>query len=139
MEYIYDRIIANSWNGNGKRQLKIVLQRYNNRLQTYKDIVDKAPPKRPPEEYKNKVIEGIITRSRGRPKKDYTEEEIEALKQNRDIAKIHYENNLEKRKLQKAEWTNNNIPLVNERARVYTAKKKLEKYLVLFNISEDSN
>ena len=106
----------------------------------YKDIVDKAPQKSSPEEYKNKVIEDTITRSRGRPKKDYTEEEIEALKQKkRDIAKRHYENNLEKRKHQKAEWTKNNRPLVNERARVYRAKKKLEKEVVLFNVSEDSN
>ena len=108
--------------------LKIVLQRYTNRLQKYKDIVDKAPPKRSSEEYNNKVVEGIITKSRGRPKKDYTEEEIEALKQKkRDIAKRHYENNLEKRKHQNAEWTKNNRSLVNERARVYRAKKQLEK------------
>ena len=140
MDYIYDKIIANNLNEKDKLQLKIVLQRYNNRLQKYKDIIDKAPQKRSPEEYKNKVIEDIITRSRGRPKKDYTEEEIEALKhKKRDIAKRHYENNIEKRKQQKAEWTNNNIPLVNERARVYRAKKKLENELVLFNISEDSN
>ena len=140
MEYIYDKITANSLNGGDKQPLKLVLQICNNRLQKYKDIVDKAPSKRSPEEYKNKVIEDIITRSRGRPKKDYTEEEIEALKQKkRDIAKRHYENNLDKRKHQKAEWTKNNRPLVNERARVYRAKKKLEKEVVLFNVSEDSN
>ena len=85
-----------------KQQLKLVLQRYNNRLQKYKDIVDKAPQKRPAEECNNKVIEDTITRSRGRPKKEYTEEEIEALKQKKEIAKRHYENNLEKRKHQKA-------------------------------------
>ena len=85
MEYIYDKIVANSLNEKDKQQLKIVLQRYNNRLQTYKDIVDKAPPKRSSEEYKNKVVEDTITRSRGRPKKDYTEEEIEALKQKSEI------------------------------------------------------
>ena len=85
MEYIYDKIIANSLNEKDKQQLKIVLQRYNNRLQKYKDIIDKAPQKRSPEEYTNKVIEDIITRSRGRPKKDYTEEEIEALKQKNEI------------------------------------------------------
>ena len=97
MEYIYDKMISNSLNEKDKQQLKIVLQRYNDRLQNYKDIVDKAPPKRSSEEYKNKVVEGTITRSRGRPKKDYTEEDIEALKQKkRDIAKRHYENNLEK-------------------------------------------
>ena len=79
MEYIYDKIIAN--NLNDKQQLKIVLERYNNRLQKYKDIIDKAPQKRTFEENKHKVIEVTITRSRGRPKKDYTEEEIEALKQ----------------------------------------------------------
>ena len=134
------KIIYNGSNEKDKQQLKIVLQRYNNRLQKYKDIVDKAPPKRSPEEYKNKVIEDIITRSRGRPKKECTEEEIEALKQKkRDFAKRHYENNIEKRKHQKEEWTKNNRPLVNETARVYRAKKKLEKDLVLFNISEDSN
>ena len=85
MEYIYGKIIAKSLNEKDKQQLTIVLQRYNNRLQKYKDIVDKAPPKRSPEEYTNKVIEDIITRSRGRPKKDYTEEEIEALKQKKEI------------------------------------------------------
>ena len=95
-------------------------------MQTYKGIVDKAPPKRSSEEYKNKVDEDTITRSRGRPLKNYTEEEIEARKQNkRDIAKRHYENNLEKQH-QKAEWTKNNRPLVNERARVYRAKKNLK-------------
>ena len=74
------------------------------------------------------MIEDIITRSRGRPNKDYTEEEIEALKQKkRDIAKRHYENNIEKRNCQKAEWTKDSRPLVNERARVYRAKKKLEQ------------
>ena len=52
MEYIYDKIISNCLNEKGKPQLKIVLQRYNNRLQTYKGIVDKAPPKCSPEEYK---------------------------------------------------------------------------------------
>ena len=83
MEYISDKIIANSVNEKDKLQLKIVSQRYSNRLQKYKDIIDKAPQKRSPEEYNNKVIEDIITRSRGRPKKDYTEEEIEALKQNK--------------------------------------------------------
>ena len=93
MEYTYDKIISNNSNEKDKLQLNIVLQIYNNRLQKYKDIVDKAPPKRSPEEYKNKVIEDIITRSRGRPKKDYTEEEIEALKQKKryrkkDITKI---------------------------------------------------
>ena len=85
MEYIHDKIISNSLNEKDKQQLKIVLQRYNNRLQKYKDIIDKAPQKRSPEEYKNKVIEDIITRSRGRPKKDYTEEEIEALKHKKEI------------------------------------------------------
>ena len=69
MEYIYDKIIANSLNEKDKQQLKIVLPRYNNRLQKYKDIKDKAPQKCP---HKNNVIEDIITRSIGRPKKDYT-------------------------------------------------------------------
>ena len=55
-------------------------------MQTYKDIVGKAPPKRTSEEYTNKVIEDTITKSRGRPKKDYTEEEIEALKQKNKIS-----------------------------------------------------
>ena len=87
MEYIYDKIIANNLNEKDKQQLKIVLERYNNRLQKYKDIVDKAPPKRTFEENKHKVIEDIITRSRGRPKKDYTEEEIEALKQKKRYCK----------------------------------------------------
>ena len=41
MEYIYDKITANSLNEKDKQQLKIVLQRYNNRLQKYKDIIDK--------------------------------------------------------------------------------------------------
>ena len=84
MEYIHDKIIAHNLNEKDKQQLEIVLQRYNNSLQKYTDIVDKAPPKRPPEEYKNKVIEDIITRSRGRLKIQQdrdTEEEIEALKQ----------------------------------------------------------
>ena len=77
MEYIYDKkIISNSLNEKYKLQLKIVLQKYSNRLQKYKDIVDKAPPKRSSEEYTNKVIEDTITKSRGRLKKDYTEEEI---------------------------------------------------------------
>ena len=97
-------------------------------MQTYKDIVGKAPPKRTSEEYTNKVIEDTITKSRGRPKKDYTEEEIEALKQKKqDIAKRHYENNFETRKHQQSEWTNTNISLVHERARVYRAKTKLEQ------------
>ena len=88
MEYIYDKIIANSLNEKGKQQLKIVLQIYNNRLHKYKDIVNKAPPKRFFEENTNKVIEDILTRSRGRPKKYYTEEDIEALKPKKgDIAK----------------------------------------------------
>ena len=69
MEYIYDKVIANSLNEKDKQQLKIVLQRYNNRLQNYKDIIDKAPQKRSPEEYENKVIEDTITRSIGRLKK----------------------------------------------------------------------
>ena len=67
-----------------KQQFKLVLQRYN-RLHKYKDIVDKAPPKCSFEENTNKVIEDIVTRSRGRPKKDYTEEEVEALKQKKEI------------------------------------------------------
>ena len=52
---------------------------------------------------------------------------------------MHYETNFEKRKFQKAEWTNNNRELVNERARVYRAKKKLEKELVLTGVSDFSN
>ena len=80
MEYIYDKMISNSLNEKDKLQLKIVLQKYKNRLQTYKDIVDKAPPKHSSEEYANKVVENTKPKSRGRPKKDYTEEEIEALK-----------------------------------------------------------
>ena len=105
-----------------------------------KNIVDKAPQKRTSEEYANKVVEDTITKSRGRPKEDYTEEEIQKqLNIKINIAKRHYENNFEKRKHQKAEWRKNNRPLVNERARVYRAKKKLEKELGLFNISEDSN
>ena len=31
------------------------------------------------------MIEDTITRSRGRPKKDYTEEEIDAIKQKKEI------------------------------------------------------
>ena len=97
MEYIYDKTISNS--EKDKLQIKVVLEKYNNRLQTYKDIVDKAPPKRPSEEYTNKVVDGTKTKSRGRPKKDYAEEEVEALKQKRgDIAKRHYENNCSKKK-----------------------------------------
>ena len=94
MEYIYDEITSNNLNEKDKQQIKIVLERYNNRLQKYKDIVDKAPPKRTFEEHTHKVIEDTITRTRGRPKQDYTEEEIEALKQNKkkillnDITKI---------------------------------------------------
>ena len=73
------------------------------------------------------MIEDIITRSRGRLKNEYTEEEIEALKQKKeillkDIAKI-----ILKKKTSKAEWTKNNRPLVNERARIYRAKKEPEK------------
>ena len=33
MEYIYDKIVSNSLNEKDKQQLKIVLERYNNRLQ----------------------------------------------------------------------------------------------------------
>ena len=140
MEYIYDKIISNSLNEKDKQQIKLVLQKYNNRLQKYKDIIDTAPPKRTSEENKNKVIEDTIPRTRGRPKKNYTEEEIEVLKQKkRDIAKRHYENNIEKRKLQKAEWTKNNKELANERARVYRAKRKLEKELVSVDISCEGN
>ena len=69
---MYDQIISNSLNEKDKQQLKIILQKYNNRLQVYKYTVDKAPQKRSSEEYKNKVIEDTITRSRGRPKKNYT-------------------------------------------------------------------
>ena len=86
MGYIYDKIIYNSWNEKDKLQIKIVLEKDNNRLQTYKDIVDKAPPKRSSEEYTNKVIEDTITKSRGRPKQYYTEEDIEALKQKKKIS-----------------------------------------------------
>ena len=85
MEYIYAKTISNNLNAKDKQQLKIVLERYNNRLQKYKDIIDKAPQKRSFEENKNKVIEDTIPRSRGRLKKDYTEEEIEALKQKNEI------------------------------------------------------
>ena len=85
MEYIYDKISYNSLNDKDKLQIKIVLEKYNNRLQKYKDIIDKALPKRASEEYTNKVLEDTITKSRGRPKKDYTEEEIEALKQKKEI------------------------------------------------------
>ena len=45
----------------------------------------------------------------------------------------------EKKKTSKSRMEKNNRPLVNERARACRAKKKLEKELVLFNISEDSN
>ena len=51
MEYIYDKIIANSLNEKDKQQFKIALQRSNNRLQKSEDITDKAPQKRSPEEY----------------------------------------------------------------------------------------
>ena len=54
-------------------------------MQNYLDIVDKAPQKRTSEEYTNKVVEDTITKSRGRPKKDYTEEEIEAIKPKKEI------------------------------------------------------
>ena len=95
MEYIYDKIISNSLNEKDKQQIKLVFEKYNNRLQKYKDIVDKATPKR--ESLLKEMVEDIKPKSRGRPKKDYTEEEIEALKQKtRDIAKRHYENNFEK-------------------------------------------
>ena len=68
MEHIYGKIISNILNEKDKQQLKIVLEIYNNILHKYKDIIDKAPQKRSSEENKNKVIEDIITRSRGRPK-----------------------------------------------------------------------
>ena len=86
MEYIYDKTIYDSLNEKDKLQIKIALEKYNNRLQKYKYIVDKAPPKRSSEEYTNKVVEDTITKSRGRPKKDYTEEEIEALRQKKEIS-----------------------------------------------------
>ena len=82
MEYIYDKIISNNLNEKDKQQLKIVLERYNNRLQKYKDIVDKASQKPTPEEKTNKDIK---VRTRGRPKQQYTEEEIEALKHKNKI------------------------------------------------------
>ena len=87
MEYVHDKMIFDNLNEKDKQQLEIVLEKYNNRLQTHKDIVDKAPPKRSSEEYKNKVIEGTITKSRGRPKNNYTEEEIEALERKKRYRK----------------------------------------------------
>ena len=51
MAYIYGMILANNLNEKDKQHVKLVLQRYSNRLQKYKDIVDKAPQKRSPEEY----------------------------------------------------------------------------------------
>ena len=98
----WNTFISNSLNEKDKLQLKIVLEKYNSRLHKYKDIVDKAPPKCSSEEYTNKVIEGTMTKSRGSPKKHYTEEGIEALKQKRDIAKRHYENNSDKKKTSKS-------------------------------------
>ena len=69
IEYLYDKIISNNLHEKDKLQLKIALEKYNNRLQKYEDIVNKAPPKRSSEEYKNKVIEDTITKSIGRLKK----------------------------------------------------------------------
>ena len=70
---MYGKLIPNSPNEKDKLQLKKALQRYSNRLQTYKGIVDKAPQKRSSEEYKDRVVEDTITGSRGRPKQNYTE------------------------------------------------------------------
>ena len=56
MEYIYDKIISDNLSEKDKQQLKIVLQRYNNRLQTYKYIIDKAPQKRTFEEHRIKSL-----------------------------------------------------------------------------------
>ena len=67
MEYSYDKIVANSLDEEDKQHLKITLQRYSNRLQTYKDIVNKAPPKRFFEENTNKVIEDKSFKSLGKP------------------------------------------------------------------------
>ena len=39
MEYFYDKILSNNLNETDKQQLKILLQKYNNRLQTYKDVI----------------------------------------------------------------------------------------------------
>jgi len=138
MEYFYDKILSNNLNETDKQQLKIVLQKYNNRLQKYKDVIGQVQTN---DLTTNKVDENIKPKSnRGRPKKEYTEEEIEALKQKkRDIAKRHYENNIEKRKLQKTEWVKNNRASVNEKARIYRARKKLEKELVLVDISDGNN
>ena len=97
MEYIYDRMISNSLNGKGKQQLKILLERYNNRLQTNRTIIDKAP-KRSSGKYTHKVIEDTITRPRGRPKQNYTEEEVEALKQKKTR---YYKKALRKKTLKK--------------------------------------
>ena len=127
MEYIYDKIIPNNLNEKDKQQIKIVLARYNNRLQKYKDIIYTAPPTRSFEENTNKVNEDTIKRTRGRPKKQYTEEEIEALQQTkRDIAKRHYENNMDKIKLQKTQWVQKHRTILNEKARVYRAMDKLK-------------
>ena len=68
MGYIYDTIICNSLSEKGKLQIKPVLEKYNNRLQQYKYITDKAHPKRSSEEYTYKVVEDTITKSRGIPK-----------------------------------------------------------------------
>ena len=76
MEHICGKIISDNLHEKDKQQIKVVLEKYNNRLQTYKDIIDNAAPKRSSEEATNKVVEDTKPKSRGRPKKDYTEEYI---------------------------------------------------------------
>ena len=116
---------------NEKAQLKITLDRYHKILQKYKDIIDNA---------KHTVTRELTSASEaspkpkscGRPKKQYTEEEIETLKQKneilqKDIIKIIWE----KIKFQKSEWVKNTRESVNEKAKIYIAKIKLQKEMVL--------
>ena len=68
MEYFYDNIFSNNLNETDKQQLKIVLQKYNNRLQKYKDVIGQVQTN---DLTTNKVDENTKPKSnRGRPKKE---------------------------------------------------------------------
>ena len=73
MEYFYDKILSNNLNETDKQQLKIVLQKYNNRLQKHKDVIGNVKTD-------DLINENTKPKSnRGGPKKEYAEEEIEAF------------------------------------------------------------
>ena len=126
METLYEKIITNNLSDDDKKQVRLILDKYNHQILKYINKMEMIKETLPPNKFE-KETKVEPKKAVGRPR-IHTEEENKQIK--REITRTHYLNNIEKRRLQKKTWFENNRETVNARAR-YNKNKKLENALII--------